>query len=55
MKKWLFDGLFIMFSAVVMLALNEFNLLERYIGYAMIPVLIAYLLGQYSEKKFGGK
>ncbi|EMQ93776.1 hypothetical protein D778_01527 [Xanthomarina gelatinilytica] len=35
-----------------MIALSEYGLLEKYMAFALIPILIAYQLGQYSERKF---
>ena len=32
--------------------LSSYGLLKKYTGFALIPILIAYLLGQYSERKF---
>ena len=52
MKKRFFDIIFIIISAIILLVLIEYELLEKYIGFGLIPILIAYQLGQYSERKF---
>ena len=52
MKKRIFDMIFIIISAIILTALLEYDLIEKYIGFALIPILIAYQLGQYSERKF---
>jgi hypothetical protein len=54
-KKRTFDLLFIIISAILLILLAEFDLLEKYAGFALIPILIAYQLGQYSERRFGQK
>ncbi len=55
MKKRIFDLLFIVVSAIILIVLIEYNLIENNIGFALIPILIAYQLGQYSERKFRNK
>jgi predicted membrane protein len=52
MKKVTFDVIFIILSALVLMLLSEYHLLEEYIGFALIPVLLAYYLGQYSQRQF---
>jgi TctA family transporter len=52
MKKKLFDMIFIIISTLILIILNHYGLLEKYLGFALIPILIAYILGQYSERKF---
>jgi len=52
MKKRIFDIIFIIISAIIWPILMEYGLLEKYIGFSLIPILIAYQLGQYSERKF---
>ena len=34
------------------MTLSEYGLLEKHTAFLLIPVLIAYYLGQYSERKF---
>ena len=53
-KKTIFDVMFIAVSAAILIGLNEGGFLEKNIGYALIPILTAYFLGQYSSKKFSG-
>ena len=51
-NKKIFDVIFIVISGAILIGLNEYGLLEKHIGVALIPTLIAYYLGQYSSKKF---
>lgn len=51
-KKRTFDVIFIILAAISLMILIEFDLIEKYIGFALIPLIIAYQLGQYSERKF---
>lgn len=50
MNKKKFDLIFILASAAVLVVLHETIGLEKYIGFALIPILGAYYLGQYSER-----
>ncbi len=50
-KKLIFDAAFIVIAAVVLIILVESGLIEKYIGFALIPILIAYYFGQYVERK----
>jgi hypothetical protein len=52
MNKQLFDGIFIVVSAILLIALIETNAVEKFIGFALLPILTAYYLGQYAERKF---
>ena len=54
-KKRTFDAIFIIISAVLLIVLSEFGLLEKYVGFSLIPILIAYQIGQFSERKFREK
>lgn len=51
-KKTIFDVLIILISAIVLILLNEYGLLEKHAGFALIPILIAYFSGQFVERKF---
>ena len=55
MKKYAFDLIFIIVSTIILLILSNYGLLEKYLGLSLIPILIAYQLGQYSQRKFGNK
>jgi len=55
MKKIYFDLLFIIISAVILTVLVTTGILEKYIGFILIPILIAYYLGQLAERKFRNK
>lgn len=52
MKKRMFDMIFIVISAIILIALNEFGWLEKFIPFLIVPILFAYRLGQYAERKF---
>ena len=49
MKKRLFDLIFIIISASILVAFSEYGFLEKNIAFSFIPILIAYFLGQYSQ------
>ena len=51
-KKIIFDALFIIISTLVLIGLDHFGLLEKFIGFSLIPILIAYYLGQFVKNKF---
>jgi hypothetical protein len=51
-RKILVDILFIVISTTVLIGLIEYGLLEKYIGFSLIPILIAYFLGQFVKSKF---
>ena len=55
MNKRLFDGLFILIAAAVLIILNQTVGLENHLAFALIPILMAYYLGQYAERKFKNK
>ena len=46
------DVVFIVLSAVILTVLNQYGLLEKHISFALIPILIAYFLGQCSGRLF---
>mgnify|MGYP001770024460 CR=1 FL=1 len=50
-KKLLFNMAFIVIAAIILTVLIESGLIEKYIGFALIPILIAYYLGQFVERK----
>jgi hypothetical protein len=52
MKKRTFDLIFIITSTAILIIVSEYGLLETYMSFSLILVLIAYKLGQYSERKF---
>lgn len=54
-KKIMFDAFFIVLSGLILIVLNEYGLVEKHIEYALIPVLIAYYLGQFVERKIKTK
>lgn len=51
-KKRTFDLIFIITSTAILIAFSEYGLLEKYTAFSLIPILAAYQLGQYSERKF---
>ena len=50
-KKIIFDLVFIVIAAVILIILIDTGLIEKYIGFALIPILIAYYIGQFVERK----
>ena len=38
MKKRIFDMSFMIIAAIFLVTLNNFDLIEEYIGYALIPI-----------------
>ena len=50
-KKLIFDAAFIIVAAAILTILVDRELIEKYIGLALIPILIAYYFGQYVERK----
>ncbi|SEA43975.1 hypothetical protein [Bizionia paragorgiae] len=52
MKKRTFDLIFIIISTVILVVLSEYGILEKYVAFAIVPILVAYFLGQYSERRF---
>lgn len=52
MKKRTFDLIFIVISTVILIALSKYGLLEKYMVFSLIPILVAYQLGKYAERKF---
>jgi len=53
MRKLVFDIVFIACATVIFILLLEYGLLEKYIAFSLIPILIAYYLGQFSARKYG--
>ncbi len=52
MRKRTFDIVFIILATALLILLSEYGILEKYIAFSIVPILIAYFLGQYSERKF---
>jgi len=50
-KKLIVDLAFIVITAGILIALVESGLIEKYIGFALIPILMAYYFGQFVERK----
>ncbi len=55
MNKRTFDMIFIFVSAAIFIILLEFGLIDKYKGFLLIPILIAYQLGQYSVRRANKK
>jgi len=49
--KRAFDLFFIIISTLIFITLSEYGLLEKHMAFSLIPILIAYFLGQYSQRK----
>jgi len=52
MKKRTFDLIFIIIATAILVVLSEYGILEKYVAFAIVPILVAYFLGQYSERRF---
>lgn len=50
-QKIIFDFSFIVVSALPLILLIEFELIEKYDGFSLLPILVAYFLGQLVERK----
>jgi len=53
--KRTFDILFIFTSTAILLILQQFDFLKPNVGFALIPIIIAYQIGQFSQRKFKSK
>ena len=51
-KKRVFDLIFIIISASILVIFSEYDFLEKNMASSFIPILIAYYLGQYSHLWF---
>ena len=52
MKKRVFDLIFIIISASILVMLSEYGFLEKNMAFSFITILITYYLGQYSHIRF---
>ena len=52
MTKRIFDLIFIIISASILVIFSEYDFLQKNMAFSFIPILIAYFLGQYSQIKF---
>lgn len=55
MKKKIVDSIFILVTGVILMLLIRYDLYEKYLGFSLIPIMIAYFFGQYTERKFNAK
>jgi hypothetical protein len=51
-KKRIFGMVFMIIATIFLVTLTHLGLIEKYIDFALIPLMAAYQLGQYSERKF---
>nr|WP_320120151.1 hypothetical protein [uncultured Marinifilum sp.] len=54
-KKIIYDLIFVLVSGIFLTVLDKYGLLQKYIGFALIPLLISYYTGQIVERKFTDK
>jgi len=54
-KKYLHDASFIILAAVFLTLVDIYGLTDSHFGYALIPLMAAYFIGQYVGAKFKGK
>ncbi len=52
MSKRMFDIIMIVIITLFLMTLSFFDLLENSSKFMLIPIIIFYYLGQYSERKF---
>ena len=55
MKNITFDIISILIMGGLLLILNQLGILEKYAKFSMIPFLVFYFLGKYSERKIQKK
>ena len=53
MNKLVFDMLFIVCAATIMVVMMKILSSNDYIAFSFMPVLIAFYIGQLSQRKFG--
>jgi len=53
MNKTTFNIIVIITIAVGLTVLNQFELIDGLLKFALIPILAFYFLGQYAERKYG--
>ena len=49
MKKRVFDLIFIIISALILVVFSEYYFLKKNMAFSFIPILMAYYLGQFSH------
>ncbi|WP_127846242.1 hypothetical protein [Psychroflexus aestuariivivens] len=54
-KKLIFDSGFILSAGAILIILDELELLEKFTGFELIPLLIVYYFGQFIERKTSTK
>lgn len=54
-KKRIFDVIFIVVTAVIMLVLNQHDLISEYPGFSLFALILAYYMRQFVEKKTKAK
>lgn len=52
MKKKIIDVSFVLVMGAILILLLEYDLLQEYIGFILIPIISAYFFGQYIERRF---
>ncbi|MGM0635749.1 MAG: hypothetical protein ACQESK_06755 [Bacteroidota bacterium] len=52
MKKTTFNIIVIALFTILLLALSQFDLLDKSAKFMLLPILAAYFIGQYAERKF---
>lgn len=55
MKRTMFDVIFIILAAAIVIVLNQFGLIAKYPGFSLIPLLLAYYIGRLVERKTKAK
>ncbi len=50
-KKRLYDMIFVVLATLVLSLLIELDKIETHMAFALIPILMAYFIGQWVERK----
>ena len=51
LKKLIYDVIFMISTGAILVALNHFGLLEKYVRFAFIPLLITYYIRRFVESR----
>lgn len=55
MKKRTFDLIFIAISTGILLSINHYGNIDKYMAFSLIPILITYFSAQFFERRFGNE
>ncbi len=52
MKKRIFDGIILVLAVILLMGVLHFDLAETFVKFGIIPLLVFYYLGSYSQRKY---